>query len=145
MSTRTFDRSRLRLGLVIAVVAGAMAFLLMQGLGGATTYFYNADEVAERADELAGTSFNLQGTVVGEPVERDGALAFDVEYRCRTVPVSHRGDPPELFRPGIPVVLKGELSDGGTFRSDTIMIRHTSEYRTEESDRLELAEEEACP
>lgn len=144
-SPRGFDRSRLRLGIVIAVIVGAIVFLLLQGLGGATTYFYNADEVADRTDELAGTSIRLQGTVVGEPVRAGDALSFDVEYHCAVVPVAHRGDPPELFKPGIPVVLEGELNAAGTFESDRIIIRHTNEYRTDEADRLSLAEREACP
>jgi cytochrome c-type biogenesis protein CcmE len=142
---RGFDRSRLRLGIVIAVIAGAIVFLLIQGLGGATTYFYNADEVAVRTDELAGKSIRVQGTVMGEPVREGDALSFRIEYHCETLAVSHRGDPPELFKPGIPVVLEGELNDAGLFESDRIIIRHTNEYRTDEADRLELAEDEACP
>jgi cytochrome c-type biogenesis protein CcmE len=142
---RGFDRSRLRLGILIAVIAGGLAFLLLQ-VGDSTTYFYNADEIASRTDELAGKSLRVQGTVVADPVRQgDDALAFDVEYHCAVVPVVHRGAPPELFKPGIPVVLEGTLTEDGTFESDRIMVRHTNEYRTDEADRLELAEQEACP
>lgn len=141
---RGVDRSRLRLGIVIAVIAGAIAFLVIRGLGGATTYFYNADEVAGRTDELVGKTIRMQGTVVGEPVRRGDALSFDVQYRCQTVAVSHVGDPPELFKPGIPVVLEGELDSSGTFASDRILIRHTNQYRADEGDRLEDAQQQAC-
>jgi cytochrome c-type biogenesis protein CcmE len=61
------------------------------------------------------------------------------------VAVRHDGDPPELFRKGVPVVLEGHFSEGSdVFESDRIMVRHTEEYRTEERDRLDLAEREAC-
>ena len=141
----TFDRTRLRVGLVVAVVAAAVAFLLMQGLGNATTYFYNADEVAGREAELEGKSIRLQGTVVGQPARSGEGLAFEVAYRCRAVRILHQGGEPELFQPGIPVVLEGQIDEAGVYRSHRIIVRHTSEYRADESDRLALAADEACP
>lgn len=144
---RTFQRNRLRLGLVIAAVAGAIAFLLLQGLGSATTYFRNADEaVADRSD-LGTDRFRLQGTVVeGSRRQVGETVEFTVAYDCAFVPVVHRGDPPELFKEGIPVVLEGAYptDSATTYQSDRILVRHTSEYRTEEADRLALAAEEQC-
>ncbi len=144
---RTFERNRLRLGLVVAAIAGAIAFLLLQGLGSATTYFRNADEAIAQRAELGDDRFRLQGTVVEGSVRRDGeAVVFQVAYDCAFVPVRHQGDPPELFKEGIPVVLEGAYSSGDeVYASDRILVRHTSEYRTEESDRLALANEEQCP
>ena len=144
---RRFDRSRLRLGIVIAVVCGALAFLVLQGLGDATTYFRNADEALAQRGELAQRRFRLQGTVVPGSVRTVGdEVGFRVEYHCQDVAVRHQGDPPELFADGIPVVLEGAFVAGtDTFASDRIFVRHTSEYRTEESDRLALAADEACP
>lgn len=144
---RHFDRSRLRLGIVIAVVCGALAFLVIQGLDNATTYFRNADEAAAQRDELGSRRLRLQGSVVPGSVRTTGdEVAFAVEYHCVAVDVRHRGDPPELFVDGIPVVLEGAFAEGtDTFASDRIMVRHTSEYREEEGDRLALAAEEACP
>ena len=52
------------------------------------------------------------------------------------VPVQHKGDPPELFRPGIPVVLEGHW-DGDVYVSDRIMVKHTSEYREDNPDRVD--------
>ena len=139
------QRSRLRLGIVIALVCGAIAFLLVQGLGNATTYFRNADEALAEREDLGTSRFRLQGTVVDVARAEGGATLFDVEYRCAQVAVRHAGDPPELFRRGVPVVLEGRFQEGSdVFASDRIMVRHTEEYRTEERDRLDLAEQEAC-
>ena len=139
------QRSRLRLGIVIALVCGAIAFLLVQGLGNATTYFRNADEALADRDDLGTSRFRLQGTVVDVARSEGGATVFDVEYHCAKVAVRHDGDPPELFRRGVPVVLEGHFQDGSdVFESDRIMVRHTEEYRTKERDRLDLAEREAC-
>jgi cytochrome c-type biogenesis protein CcmE len=139
------QRSRLRLGIVIALVCGAIAFLLVQGLGNATTYFRNADEALADREDLGTSRFRLQGTVADVARSDAGATTFTVEYHCARVPVRHDGDPPELFERGVPVVLEGRFEEGSdVFASDRIMVRHTEEYRTEERDRLELAEREAC-
>lgn len=138
---RSFDRSRLRLGIVIAVIAAAIAFLALQGLGSATTYFYNVDEVD--AADLVGDRIRLQGTPPEEADVEGDTVRFDLEYRCAVVPVVHRGDPPELFRAGTPVVLEGEFDEGGTFRSDRIMVRHTTEYREENGENIAAAARDA--
>lgn len=143
---RTFQRNRLRLGLVLAAVAGAIAFLLLQGLGSATTYFRNADEAVAEREALGTDRFRLQGTVVeGSRRQVGESVEFQVAYDCAFVPVRHEGDPPELFKEGIPVVLEGSYAaSSDTYQSDRIIVRHTSEYRTEESERLALAEAEVC-
>ncbi len=143
---RSFQRGRLRLGLLIAVVCGSLVYLVFQGLGNATTYFRNADEALADRSELGTHRFRLQGTVMNKPSQQGDSTVFTVVYHCAEVKVSHRGDPPELFRQGIPVVLEGSFSKGDDeFHSDLIRVRHTSEYRTKGADRIELAEKEACP
>ncbi len=133
----------LRLALVLALVAGAAAFLLVKGLDDATTYFLNADEAVAQREELGTKRIRLQGTVVPDSVATAGdGVEFDVEFHCEVVHVRHDGDPPELFKPGIPVVLEGAFAaSGDTYESDRILVKHTSEYRT---DRLEKADEEVC-
>lgn len=140
-TTPRFDRSRLRLGIVIAVVCGALAFLAIKGLGDATTYFRNADEAI---DQPEGRRFRLQGTVVvGSVRDTADAVDFEVEYGCERVRVHHSGAEPELFKPGIPVVLEGEWGEGKeVYEADRIIVRHTEEYTQEERDRLERAEQE---
>lgn len=137
-----------RLIVVLALVLGASAFLLVKGLGDATVFFKNADEVASPAQRAAiGTKrFRLQGTVVDGTVKEAGdSVDFDVEYRCKTVHVRHQGAPPELFKAGIPVVLEGAYAkDSDVYDSDKIFVKHTSEYRVKEGDRLQLAKQEAC-
>ena len=137
---------RLRLTVVLALVLGACAFLLVKVLDDSVTYFRNTDEAVAAHDDLGTKRFRLQGTVVPDSVTQAGGLVeFDVEFHCETVHVRHEGDPPELFKPGIPVVLEGSFADGVDARghyiydSDRILVKHTSEYRT---DRLEKAGEE---
>ncbi|HEY5699055.1 MAG TPA: cytochrome c maturation protein CcmE, partial [Acidimicrobiales bacterium] len=85
--------------------------------------------------------FRLQGKVVDDSVEEtDDGVAFQVTFNGVTVDVVHQGDPPELFQPGIPVVLEGHW-DGDVYASDRILVKHSSEYEAENEDRLREADE----
>jgi cytochrome c-type biogenesis protein CcmE len=127
-------RSAALLLVVAFVVAGV---LLWQGLSNATLYFKTVDEaVAERA-ELGDRRFRLEGIVQeGSVREADGGVDFVVEENGAEIRVHHVGDPPELFRPNIPVVLEGRFA-GQRFASDRILVKHTSEYRRDNPDRVQ--------
>lgn len=125
--------------LALVVVAG---FFVVRSLGSATVFFLNADEAVAQKADLADKRFRLQGTVVPGSVSRtaDG-VAFEVVYKGVEVPVTHVGDPPQLFQPDIPVVLEGRWNDAQTaFASDRIMVKHTEEYDAENPDRITEAE-----
>ena len=138
--------SRRRFGVVAGLVLAAVGFLLFQGLGNATVYFKTADEaVADRA-ELGGRRFRIEGLVVSGSLRPLGGdrVGFEVESAGVEVPVVHRGDPPELFREGIAVVLEGRWDDT-TYASDRILVRHSSEYRAENPERMKDAAESGSP
>ena len=134
-------RGRLRFVVVIALIVGAVGFLLLQGLDSATVYFRNADEAVADKHDLGTRRFRLQGTVVDGTVSRadaTGTTDFDVAFNGVTVAVVHTGNPPELFKPGIPVVLEGRW-DGNHFASDRIMVKHSEEYKADNPDRVDPA------
>ncbi len=122
---------------VALVVAAAIGFLLMKGLGDATVYFKTADEAVADKDELGSRRFRVEGAVVTGSVRQAGdEVTFEIISAGETVPVVHRGDPPELFKPGIPVVLEGQWR-GDVYASDRIMVKHTSEYREKNPERVD--------
>jgi cytochrome c-type biogenesis protein CcmE len=129
---------RRRLWVAGAVIAAALGFLLFQGLGEATVYFKTADEAVAQKEDLGDRRFRLEGAVVPGTVQAvPGRVAFDVRGTGGgTVGVVHQGDPPELFQPDIPVVLEGRW-DGDRYASDRIMVKHTSEYRAENPERVD--------
>lgn len=136
-------RRRLPAVLVLLVVLAAFGFVMVRALGNATMFFYNADEAVAKRETLAGQRFRLQGTVVDNSVVRTGdGVSFVVAFNGVTVPVNHVGDPPELFQPGIPVVLEGHWADGdpnGAFASDRILVKHSESYDEKNPDRLKEA------
>jgi cytochrome c-type biogenesis protein CcmE len=135
-----------RLAIVLAIVLGAIAFLVVQGLGNATTFFRNVDEALEERDDLGTKRFRLQGVVLPGTIDETGAgLDFTVEWNCKTIDVSHAGKGHALLKDGIPVVLEGAFVRGSNdYDSDRVIIKHTEEYRTEESEDAEKSYEDRC-
>ncbi|MDP1819206.1 MAG: cytochrome c maturation protein CcmE [Acidimicrobiales bacterium] len=135
-------RSR-RAYVALLAVLGGLSVVVWQGLSSASLYFYNADEAVEQRDHLGDRRFRLQGTVLGSSVEQTGeGVDFTVAYNGVQVDAQHRGDPPELFEPGIPVVLEGRWDPSGAyFASDRILVKHSEQYEAENEVRLEDAED----
>ena len=132
-------RSSWAYGVLVAVLVG-LGVVVYQGLTSASLYFYNADEAVEQRDDLGDRRFRLQGTVVGGSVEStEQGVDFTVAFNGARVDVHHDGDPPELFQPGIPVVVEGRWS-GDVFASDTIRVKHSEQYEADNGDRLDDAE-----
>jgi len=125
-----------RLWLAGAAVLAALGFLVYQGLGNATLYFRTADEAVAQREQLGDRRFRIEGDVVAGTVTQTGLdVAFRIISKGVEVPVTHRGDPPELFQPGIPVVLEGRFQGEG-FASDRILVKHSETYVADNPDRV---------
>lgn len=137
-------RSPLAYGTLAAVLIG-LGVVVYQGLTSASLYFYNADEAVEQRAEMADRRFRLQGSVQGGTIEQTASgITFTVVYNSVEVDVRHGGAPPEMFEPGIPVVLEGRWSaTDDVFESDRILVKHSEEYEAENEDRLDEAEDGA--
>jgi cytochrome c-type biogenesis protein CcmE len=128
--------TRRRLWLAGIVVIGALGFLVFQGLGNATLYFRTADEAVAQKAQLGDRRFRIEGDVVDGSVRQDGNdVSFILTSKSVEVPVLHKGDPPELFRPGIPVVLEGRF-EGDHFSSDRMLVKHSETYVADNPDRV---------
>ena len=128
--------SRRRLWVAGGLVLAALGFLLVQGLGNATLYFRTADEAAAQREALGDRRFRIEGDVVAGSVRTEpGGVAFNITANGVEVAVQHEGDPPELFQPGIPVVLEGSFDDT-VFRSDRMLVKHSETYVAENPERV---------
>ena len=137
---------------MVAGVAAAVMLLVNNLLGDAALFFYNADEAVERRDELGSQRFRIQGTPMAEAVEAfEGdrpVLVFAIGFEGTVVDVVHTGDPPELFQPGVPVVLEGAwqqgsgpvAADGWRFSSDRMLVKHDNDYRDRDDYEQRLTE-----
>ena len=133
-------RSRRRQLIAFGVIAAALLVLVFQGLGNATVYFKTADEAVAQRAKLGTHRFRIEGTVQPGVHQVGQAVSFVIANNGVSVPILHHGDPPQLFKPGIPVVLEGHFDQAGTFDSDLIMVKHTESYTAAHPDRVKTAE-----
>ena len=119
---------RLRWWIASSVCAAAVVWLLVVALSSNIEYFRTASEAVANRGHDGQRTFRLAGAVLPGTVHPvAGGVDFDVTDGRATVVVHHQGDPPELFKPGAPVVVEGHWS-GTFFASDRILIKHGAEY-----------------
>ncbi len=117
------------------IVAGALGYILYQGLSNATVYFKTADQaVADRA-QLGTKAFRIEGTVQHDVRQAGADTDFSIYANGVTVAVVATEQPPQLFQPGIPVVLQGHWQ-GPVYLADTVMVKHSASYTEAHPDRL---------
>ena len=129
--------------LVLVAIVGVGGYVAAQALTTATTFFYNADEAVANQQKLGTSRFRLQGTVEPGTINRtETGVAFTVTFNGAQVAVVHQGDPPELFRDAMPVVLEGHWDASGQhFDSDRMLVKHDATYTAKNGDRLKQADE----
>lgn len=133
---RASSRRRGFTALVGALVVGAVGFVVVQGLSGATTFFYNVDDAVAKRDEIGDRRVRIQGNVIDDTVDATGerGVSFSLAYGGEMVDVDLTGDVPDLFATGIPVVVEGQF-EGERFEADDVLIRHDASYDEENPDR----------
>lgn len=113
---------------LIAVVIGALLVTLQSNL-----VFFNTP--TELTEQVATTSrLRLGGQVVaGSVADTSTGVVFAVTDGREIVEVVHSGAPQQLFREGVGVVVEGTW-DGSRFSSDSMIVSHDEQYRTENGD-----------
>lgn len=130
-STKKPVRPAVRLAIVGLVVALAVGFLLVKGLGSSLNYFETVNQAVHHRTSLGTSDFRLEGTVDPGTVKRTNlGASFYVSSGNDRVYVVNTGSPPELFQPTVPVVVVGHFSSDTsmTFLSNQIMVKHSASY-----------------
>ena len=117
------------------VIAAALGYMIYAGVTQSAVYFVTPTELA--AAPVPGKAYRLGGMVVKgslawEP--RTLALAFSLSDGKTTVPVTHRGTPPDLFGEGRGAVVEGTWAPDGRFKSTLILAKHSEEYKAPHDD-----------
>ena len=112
------------------VIVAALAYLIYAGVSQSVVYFVTPSELG--ATPVAGKSYRLggmvqPGTLRWEPKALD--LRFTLSDGQASVPVRHRGTPPDLFAEGRGAVVEGTWSRDGYFQATTILAKHSEEYK----------------
>ena len=119
---------RLRVVVIVVLIAGSLAWVGTNALSGNLVYYVTPTELLEQRPD-AGERLRLGGQVVpGSVHDVDDGVDFVVTDGTTRMTVAHTGGTPALFRNGIGVVLEGTYGTDGAFHSDTMLIKHSEQY-----------------
>lgn len=122
-------RKKKRLALIISalVVLGGATGLVLYGLGGSIYFFYTPSEVLAHHVK-PGTRLRIGGLVKTGSVVHDGTTVhFLVTDGKDSIPVSFKGQLPDLFRAGQGVVADGVLGTSGMVAT-AVLAKHDERY-----------------
>jgi cytochrome c-type biogenesis protein CcmE len=121
-------------GLVIALGLG---YLIYTGVTQSAVYFVTPSELHGQA--VPGRAYRLGGLVAPGSLRWDPRtleLSFALTDGKASVPVRHRGTPPDLFAEGRGAVVEGAWIPEGYFKATLIMAKHSEEYQALPGDRV---------
>jgi cytochrome c-type biogenesis protein CcmE len=151
VTTTTPRSSKNRTRYIVAAGACALAVIavvvLAVVLSENVVYFRTVSEAVNDRKSQGTSRFRLAGAVVPGSIHETGrGVRFSLTDGKHTVAVVHRGDPPQLFKNGAPVVCEGRwatVAAGTPFDSDRIMIKHGSDYEPPKVDTNKAPAESA--
>lgn len=130
-SGRPNRRRTVRLLVVFALLAGAVAYLLVEGLGSSLDYFDTVGQALAHKASIGATTIRLEGVVVPGSIRHTATGAdFKVSGQGHAVVVHNTGSPPQLFQTDVPVVVVGHFAGprSDLFVSNQIMVKHSATY-----------------
>jgi cytochrome c-type biogenesis protein CcmE len=121
-------RAVIAVGLCVAAVIAIVVLAVV--LSENVVYFRTVSEAVKDRKDQGTDRFRIAGQVVrGSVIDTSTGVRFRITDGKATATIDHTGAPPELFKPGAPVVCEGHwAATGPAFDSDRIMIRHGSDY-----------------
>jgi cytochrome c-type biogenesis protein CcmE len=125
------------------VIVAALGWMIYAGLTQSMVYFVTPSEL--QAEPVPGKAYRLGGMVVAGSVRwepRTLDLTFTLSDGKATVPVRHRGTPPDLFGEERGAVVEGTWSPEGYFKATLIMAKHSEEYKAPEGDQAKAGYQE---
>ncbi len=112
---------------LVASVLGGVALLAAGSLNGAVTYYRTPTELVSQPGQ---GQVRLGGMVVAGTLGNEGStVRFTLSDGANDLPVVTHAVPPSTLREGQGAVVEGTLGSDGVFRADTVIVRHSNEYR----------------
>jgi cytochrome c-type biogenesis protein CcmE len=108
-------------------MAACVGYLVYSATASNAQYYRTVAEL--RADPSAGDS-RVLGTVENDVQRLDGGLEvkFTAVDAGATMPVDYKGQLPDIFKPGIQVVVEGRLQSDGVFHARTLLAKCPSRF-----------------
>ena len=134
-------RTKLLLGVIIMVAA--LGYLIYGGIREAAVYYITPTELKANGASAADRSFRLGGVVVPGSLKWEPQtiqLTFRLTDGKQEVAVQHTGSPPDLFKEGAGAIVEGRYANGNLFVANTILAKHSEEYRPPQAGQAQAKE-----
>ena len=111
-------------GLAVAVSVG---YLVWSAAGSSAQYYQTIAEVKAHAEP---GDVRVLGVVQDDVQRLDGGqeVRFTASDRGSSMPVAYRGPLPDIFKPGIQVVVEGRPGVDGVFHASTLLAKCPSRF-----------------
>ena len=112
-----------------AVLIGCLGYLIFATTGSSAEYYQT---ISEMRSHPSNGDVRVLGTVQDDVARSDGGLhvRFTAAEGGQTMPVEYTGTLPDIFRPGMPVVVEGEMGADGVFRAKALQAKCPSRFST---------------
>ena len=123
-----------KLKFVIAgvVMVVAVGYLIFNSVSTSAEYYLTVGELKSKAPAVYNQNVRVAGIVDGPSIVKDarsGTLKFTAEDSSGTLPVVYNGGAvPDIFGPGIQVVVQGKYNADGTFHAENLLAQCPSRY-----------------
>jgi cytochrome c-type biogenesis protein CcmE len=117
--------------LVAVILVVTFGWLLYGGLNKNVVFFLTPKELLAKGADAYEVPVRLGGMVVPGTVQWDEKtlhLQFKMTDDSGTVLVHEVGAPPQMFQPGMGVVVDGKLGRDNVFQATNLMVKHSNEY-----------------
>lgn len=124
----------IKISVTATVLLAALFGLMYTTLSEGTEYYKHVDEVMTDPSAWQGKRLQLHGHVVEKSIEKKPSsldYRFQVQSNGKVVQAYFTGAPPDTFKDGSEVVIKGTLRPDGSFLVDSrdgIMAKCPSKY-----------------
>lgn len=116
-------------GIPVAIIAVCVGYLIYSASGGTSEYYITVSEL--RSHTTSGY-VRVAGVVQDDVKKSNGGLhvSFTEKDGTASMPVDYAGTLPDIFRPGITVVVEGKLGADGVFHARTLLAKCPSRFST---------------
>jgi len=123
---------KLKFAIAGAVVLVAVGYLIFNSVATSAEYYLTVGELQAKGPAVYDQNVRVAGTVDEGSIVKDvqaGTLRFTAQDTTGTLPVVYAGGAvPDIFGPGIQVVVEGKYTAEGVFQANNLLAQCPSRY-----------------